>query len=91
MSRATRKSSIRGKKKTTENVHLQLKGAGVLVMQDMDKASSPQLLLKRQNSGIPRDQHERLERESCTLVEENQVREHLNKLDIHKPLSPTEC
>lgn len=50
-------------------------------------SSSPHPLLKRHNSGIPRDQHERLEQESCTLVEKNQVREHLNKLDIHKPLS----
>lgn len=50
--------------------------------------SSPQPLLKRHNSGIPRDQHERLEQEKCTLVEENQVREHLNKVNIHKALSP---
>lgn len=29
---------LRGKKKTIENVGLMLKGTGVLVMQDMDKA-----------------------------------------------------
>lgn len=85
---------IRGKRKTIENVGLLLKGAGVLVTQDMDKAEVLNVFFisafakKTKFPGIPRDQRERLEHERCTLVEENQVREHLNKLDIHKPLGP---
>ncbi|KAK4827448.1 hypothetical protein QYF61_018169 [Mycteria americana] len=71
-SKTRRSCTISIKWKTRENMDLLLNGAGDSVTQDMEKAERGKGWSKE---GIP-------------LVEEDQVREHLSKLDIHKSMGP---
>lgn len=85
---------IRGKKKTSENMGLLLKGAGVLVTQDMDKAEEPNVFFTSAFASQTRLQESPGARGKCwskenvPLVEKDQVTENLSKLDICKPHGP---
>lgn len=82
---------IGDKKKATENVALLLSGAGNLVTQDMEKVevlnvllasvfTSKAILQVSQMQGISR---RALSKEDLPLLDKDQVREYLNKLDIN--------
>ncbi|GAB0205877.1 mitochondrial enolase superfamily member 1 [Grus japonensis] len=81
---------ISSKRKTRENVALLLNEVGALVMEDTEKA---ELLNAFFASGPQETQTLEVggkvcRKEELPLVEEDQVREHLGKLDIHKSMHP---
>lgn len=68
---------------------------GALVTQNMEKSevlsSTPQSLLARPPFRDPRSNRQgkkRWSKEDLTVVEDNQIREYLSNLDIHKCMGP---
>ncbi|KAK4811992.1 hypothetical protein QYF61_022988 [Mycteria americana] len=74
---------IGDKRKARENVGLLLNKAGDLVTQDMEKAECHLCA-----SQVPETRGEGWSKEDVPLVEEDQVREYLSKLNIHKSVGP---
>ncbi|GAB0206869.1 mitochondrial enolase superfamily member 1 [Grus japonensis] len=89
---------ISDKRKARENVGLLLNGAGALVTQDMEKsevlnaafASVYSSKTGLQESQVPETKAKGWSKEDLPLVEEDQIREYLSKLDIHKSMGPDE-
>lgn len=64
---------------------------GDLVTQDMEKAAFALVFTSKinlQESQVPKTRGKAWNKEDATLVEEDQVRKHLSKVDIHKSMCP---
>jgi len=82
--------------KMRENVHLLLNEVGALVMEDTGKADLLNAFFALvftvkadpQASQSPEVREEAWRKEDFPLVKEDCVRDHLSKVDIHKPMGP---
>lgn len=86
--------SISSKKKTRENLGLLLNGAGDWVMEDIKKAKVFEASFPQSSTGetsfqeaqVPETSMKVQSKKDLPSMEENQLREHLNRLDMHKSM-----
>jgi len=76
-------------RKTRQNVSSPLSGTGHHVTKDMEKSMFLTTTFAFKNLGHLRRRPEKVwKKDDLPLVEESQVREHLNRLDIQKSMGP---